>query len=235
MHRSRRILVRFLYAIGAKPAQLAQRLELGPRHAAYRAWIKDRGDFTKRLEYEILPDGVVWDVGGFEGQWASDMVARYGCRLRVFEPVPAFAAIIRDRFARNALVATHEFALGARDCRMELAICGDSSTLVAGPGSSSTTQVEVRDVAAVWSELKVQRVAVMKVNIEGGEYALLERLIETGHITSIDNLQVQFHDFVPKARELRVRLEEALGRTHDRTWCYEFVWENWRRRGALNP
>jgi hypothetical protein len=41
-----------------------------------------------RLEFDPSPDGVVLDVRGYEGQWASDIFARYGCRIHVFEPVP---------------------------------------------------------------------------------------------------------------------------------------------------
>ena len=36
--------------------------------------------------------------------------------------------------------------------------------------------------------------ALMKINIEGGEFELLERLLETRLISRIENIQVQFHN-----------------------------------------
>ena len=38
------------------------------------------------------PDDVVFDIGGFEGNWAGDIQARFGCEVHVFEPHPDFAS-----------------------------------------------------------------------------------------------------------------------------------------------
>ena len=74
-------------------------------------------------------------------------------------------------------------------------------------------------------------VALMKINIEGGEYDLLDRMIETGLVESIDNLQVQFHNFTVDAKRRMERIQEALQRTHTLNYQYRFVWENWVRKG----
>ena len=42
---------------------------------------------------------------------------------------------------------------------------------------------------------------LMKINIEGGEYDLLEELLDENMIKQIVNLQVQFHDFVERSDE----------------------------------
>ena len=67
----------------------------------------------------------------------------------------------------------------------------------------------------------------MKVNIEGGEYDLLEGLIENGLTARIRNIQVQFHDFVPNAYERMKNIQLSLSKTHKITYQFEFVWENW--------
>ena len=54
------------------------------------------------------------------------------------------------------------------------------SSTYASPEDGDTMEIiegRIGDVAAVWSELGWQRVAVMKLNIEGGEYDLLDRMI----------------------------------------------------------
>ena len=68
----------------------------------------------------------------------------------------------------------------------------------------------------------------MKINIEGGEYELLEYLLDTGLATQIINYQVQFHDFVPDAEARMTAIRERLSQTHTLTYQYEFVWGNWR-------
>ena len=72
----------------------------------------------------------------------------------------------------------------------------------------------------------------MKVNIEGGEYELLEHLLDRALIGRIEHLQVQFHDFVPDAERRMKALQARLPLTHALEWQYEFVWESWRRRAA---
>jgi hypothetical protein len=67
----------------------------------------------------------------------------------------------------------------------------------------------------------------MKINIEGGEYDLLDHLIETGWIRRIRDVQIQFHDFVSGATQRMHHIQAALKNTHHTTYQYPFVWENW--------
>ena len=45
------------------------------------------------------------------------------------------------------------------------------------------------------------KIDLLKINIEGGEYEVLENLIENDLIKNIDNIQIQFHDFVFSRRK----------------------------------
>lgn len=70
----------------------------------------------------------------------------------------------------------------------------------------------------------------MKINIEGGEYELIEHFIESEFVKEIRDIQVQFHDFIPDAGVRMKKIQEELKNTHFLTYQYEFVWENWRRK-----
>ena len=70
----------------------------------------------------------------------------------------------------------------------------------------------------------------MKINIEGGEYPILLHMISEKKLSVVDNYQIQFHNFIDNANELRNKIIEGLSKTHTRTWCYTFVWENWKRK-----
>jgi hypothetical protein len=54
-------------------------------------------------------------------------------------------------------------------------------------------------------------------------------MIDTGLIAEIDEVQVQFHDFVPDARGRMDEILADLALSHEPTYRYPFVWENWRR------
>ena len=76
-------------------------------------------------------------------------------------------------------------------------------------------------------EQTIERVALLKLNIEGGEFELLEHLLDSGEIERFENIQVQFHWFAPEAHRRMQRIHEQLTVSHQTTYQYRFVWENW--------
>lgn len=201
---------------------------LTPREQTHRAWLRARGDSTLRVDYALAPEDVVLDVGGFEGQWASDIFGRYLCRIHVFEPIPEFADFIEQRFARNPAIRLHRVALGAQDHVLQFTVDGDASSAHAGSGQ--VVQVPVKGFSGWMETAGLQDIALMKINIEGGEYDLIEHMIATGLIGRVRDLQVQFHDFVPDAERRMAAIQEKLLATHQPQWQYPFVWESWTRR-----
>lgn len=226
-------MINLIRRIAGKLLRLVEKIEVGQRFAELDRWRVDRGDLTLRLDYILTPESLVWDVGGYEGQWASDIFARFGCNVDVFEPMPAAAANIQRRFAANPLVHVYPYALGSKNENGSLSLAADASRLSEVGVGVGTVSVEIRDVMEVWLSLGAQPVALMKINIEGAEYDLMERMVEGGLVSKIDNIQVQFHDFVPHARERKEKITALLMKTHERSWCYEFVWENWCRRVSV--
>ena len=59
---------------------------------------------------------------------------------------------------------------------------------------------------------------------------MLEHLIESGWILKIRDLQVQFHDFVPDAEKRMTAIQDQMRKTHELTYQFPFIWENWRRK-----
>jgi len=64
-------------------------------------WFRDQGDKNLRLNYDLDENSMVFDLGGYEGQWASDIFSMYCCSIHVFEPVEEFADKIIKRFSKN--------------------------------------------------------------------------------------------------------------------------------------
>lgn len=200
-------------------------------YAAFRRWKADRME-PRRMEFAgIGPQSVVFDVGGFQGNWAADIHSRYGAQVHVFEPHPAFATAIRTRFAGNPAITVHDFALGSAEGTLDLSDDGDASSSFRKAGR--TVQGRIEPVAGFFASAGIGHVDLIKINIEGGEYDLLPALIEAGLMPRIGILQVQFHlfsaDDIPRRDAIRARLAE----THDCDWNYDFVWEQWspRRQG----
>ena len=188
---------------------------------------KKAGGEKLRYEYEDLDqDSIIFDLGGYEGQWASNIFSRYASTLYVFEPVQAYYENIKKRFAKNHKIIVFPFGLGSQDTTEDVGINKESSSIY--DIKSPKEKVQLIRATHFITEKKIAHIDLMKINIEGGEYDLLEHLIETGQIKKIKNIQVQFHSFVPNAKDKVQSLRKKLEITHRPTYTYDFVWENWK-------
>ena len=95
-----------------------------------------------------------------------------------------------------------------------------------------TEEIEIIDIKKWFENMNIREVDLVKINIEGGEYELLERMIETGIIKMIDSLQVQFHEISVDSDRRMKKIQQDLEETHFPTYQYKYVWENWKRNNS---
>jgi FkbM family methyltransferase len=189
------------------------------------SWFRNQGDKSLRLDYDLNENSTVLDLGGYEGQWTSDIFSKYGCSIHVFEPVADFAERIADRFRPNKKISVHNYGLASENKTVRLALGQDESS--AFKDGEEVTEIKLVRALDFFARHNISQIDLMKINIEGGEYELLEHLIKSGFIKNVSNVQVQFHDFVPDAERQMRRIQEELEKTHSLTYQYLFVWENW--------
>jgi len=199
-------------------------MPLSEKEKRVMPWFKINGDETLRVEYDLSERSIVFDMGGYEGKWAKDIFARYACRIYIFEPVPEYYTRIRDRFMKNNKVSVFDYGLDKENRSIELALLGDGTSMF----KKGSRQIRIKLVRAedFMNEHRIDHIDLMKINIEGGEYDLLEHLIGSGFAGKINDIQVQFHDFVPRAEERMRNIQSKLLENHYLTYQYAFVWEN---------
>jgi FkbM family methyltransferase len=190
-----------------------------------KPWMEINGDKTLRLNYALNKESLVFDLGGYEGQWSSDIFSKYQCNIWIFEPFQKYAQNIIKRFEQNEKIKVFEFGLGERDNTLKIFVNDDATSTFRKSGEGY--DIKLISAADFINSKGVKYIDLMKINIEGGEYELLESLIDKGFIKNIGNIQVQFHDFVPNAKERMQKIQSSLMKTHKITYEYEFVWENW--------
>lgn len=203
--------------------------------AGIRRWYADECDQRLRYVYDLGADSVVFDVGGYRGDFASEISRRYDSWVYVFEPIPAFHRSCEDRLRHRPKVLCLPYGLSDKSGSIPMAFADDASGLY-NPKNAKAPEVMImlRSFGDAMDALRLRQVALMKINIEGGEYPLLEHLLDTGLIHKIDRLQIQFHDFAERAVERRESIRSRLQQTHTQDWCYPFVWESWSRREAAS-
>jgi FkbM family methyltransferase len=193
----------------------------------YRAVKRYRWYQDKRLLGSDYPDavgGIVFDVGGYEGDFALRCVKELNADVYCFEPIPSFQALIKKNF--EAVPKAHLRPVGlsdsSRSAKFELRGLGTAEAAVA-----NAVDVELVDVCEALGKDAPNGVDLLALNVEGAEYAILNRLCDTGDISRVRHLRIQFHLTVDHAREQYTELVQRLSVTHQLIWRYPFIWESW--------
>lgn len=192
-------------------------------------WNQDWGDVTRRLNYKLNEKSIVFDIGGYKGQWASDIYAKFRCKIYVFEPIKKYADFIRQRlnFPHKIIVETAGASIANRSQYLFIDNEKSSSNLTSEAEKMSKVKVKMIDLCGYITRARINSIDLMKINIEGDEYDLLDKLISTGAINKVNNLQIQFHRFIDRSKERRNIIRTQLRRTHKETYNYPFIWESW--------
>ena len=187
-------------------------------------WFSHDGDNTHRMNYDLNENSVVLDLGGFHGEWANKIWHKYNCFIYVFEPIPNLYEYINERFKDNEKIKVFNFGISDVDKTIGITLNNDGSSFYLE--GQDKVECSVKSVYKFFVENNIKKVDLMKINIEGDEYPVMKSLLDTG---LIDRIQVQFHDFIPNCVELRKSIHERISKTHELTYNYEFVWENWKK------
>lgn len=222
----------FSHIIIKKISLFSTRLNLNTlQRPEVKQWDTVHGDETLRLDYPLNENSIVFDVGGFSGEWASPIFLRYMPHLYIFEPVKESIKMLKKKFGKNPKIKICEFGLSGNSGAANISTASHSAS-VFHDGKNGSEQIELRSIAEFMKKEKVEHIDLIKINIEGGEYDLLEHILDTGLVKVIDNIQVQFHDFVPNAEQRMEAIKARLVQTHYPTYQYRFVWENWKKKDA---
>jgi FkbM family methyltransferase len=179
---------------------------------------------------------VVWDVGAYRGNGAARLHRLYGGRVYGFEPSPEAYEHMVERFADEPEIVPLPYGLAAADEEHPLKIGGPGSSIYGGHfGDSDTVPVQIHDVVGAMDELGAERIDLMKINIEGAEYDLLDRMLDTHAVERVRYLLIQFHEWHPKAHARRRRIRRRLSVTHEQVWNYDWLWELWCSRSEPHP
>ena len=214
--------------ISNKFENISRRLYFDPLEKSSLQWHNNLGDLTLRLNYKDLnSNSHVFDIGGYQGQWASDIYAKYNCNIYIFEPVNKFYNFISARFENNNKIRVYPYGLSTSDYAANITLNGASSSTHTKKSNSSSEIAKFKNIKAFLNENNIPEVDLMKINIEGGEYDLIDFIIQNNLAFKIKNFQIQFHNFIDNYEAKRAKIREDLTKTHIETYCVDYIWENW--------
>ena len=176
----------------------------------------------------------IFIFGGYLGESAKNWLnVAPGAKIQVFEPVPKFACQIKDILGKSVKVNTFGIARQTQVRRM--AVYGEASSGHTSIMSEESFILHASEIEVNFRSLTDEKrswpteIDVMEINIEGGEFELIELLDEHQLLSRIGTLFVQFHDIGEKTREHVESARQTLRQTHRQLWSYDMVWECWVR------
>ncbi len=149
--------------------------------------------------YAVLPeslsaDAVVYSFGlGEDVSFDLELIARFGCTVHGFDPTPRAITWLESQALPSKLVI-HPYGLADFDGVARFAPPADaahvSHTMLGSPDSASIDQ-PVKRLPTIMGVLGHARVDLLKMDIEGAEYAVVRDLVSCG--VRPRQLLVEFH------------------------------------------
>lgn len=174
---------------------------------------------------DLDKDSLVIDAGGYFGDFTANLGCN--CKVIIFEPEPNFYEHIKKRFKDDPKIRVEPFALGKKEGESELYIRKDATSLYKEL-AKSTNMVKV-PVIRLSSYIKdFSQVDLLKLNIEGSEYDVIQDLAENEQISKITEILVQFHIVASGTRHKYRMSRETLSKSHRKTGG-NFKWETWKK------
>jgi len=195
--------------------------------ADLRKWWDEKGDYTHRLNYTLDENSIVFDVGGYEGWFAKHIYDKFKCTVHVFEPVKIFYDKILNRFKDNHNIIVHCMGLSNSTRNEEIFLNKDATSVYSKQGTPEI--ISLVSIAEFMHLHNIDHVDLLKLNIEGEEFPLLDFIIKNNITNSFTDIQVQFHQFIEDSINKRNEIRASLALTHNLTYDFEFIWENWSR------
>ena len=190
-----------------------------------KEWFKAEGDTKFRLGHDLNEDSVVFDVGGYKGKFIDDIYSKFKCNVYSFEPVGEFFECIQKDWSENKKVRIYNCGLGEISGADVLHLDGDESSRY---GVGEQIVIHSVDIVEFLNVKKINKIDLMEINIEGGEYDLLDHMIRNDVVEKIHNIQIQFHRNVEGYKVRRKKIRKELSKTHKVTYDFPFIMENWR-------
>jgi FkbM family methyltransferase len=176
-------------------------------------------------------DSTVIDFGGYVGDFSEEIRRRFDSEIHIFEPMPIFSKALNVRFEFNNKIHVHSHAVGLARREIFLAPDGEATSEFRGSDGLRCEMRALEETVLV----EFSWVDVIAINIEGGEYELIQALDHSVILSKVGHLLIQFHKVGSDHVERRSECVAILAKTHVLEWSYEYVWESWRLRTELDP
>lgn len=143
----------------------------------------------------ITRKSTVLDLGANQGEFSRDIRDRYGCRVLAVEADPSIFSALSSEDSIQYV----NHAIGGVDGEVQLLASSVpmASSIVAVPFEGTTSSVSVAGITleTLCQVYQIDRVDLLKVDIEGAEIAMFDTASDGFLRERIGQITIEFHDF----------------------------------------
>jgi FkbM family methyltransferase len=196
----------------------------------HEQWRKDRGDDFLVIDYPLNENSQVIELGGYQGLWTKRISKKFDCNVLVIEPITEFYNQMNNEFDQSLnnrqKIKTENFGISTEEKTLYFSVNGDATS--SHFKSQSSLPVKCFPLEYFLTRHHIDKVDLIQINIEGEEYPLMEKWIQSQILKKFRYIQVQYHR-IGENYELRHKnIQEGLKKLgFNLKWEYPFVWESW--------
>lgn len=180
----------------------------------------------KRYEYGLSENSVVIDGGGYKGDFSKEIFKLYKPNIFMFEPYEYYYIKLKKQFEHNNKVSVSNFALTNQYKEIFLIKFGDKS-YISNRKNKNSISIKSTSIVSYLNKKKINKVDLIKLNVEGAEYSILSEILESGCHIKFLNLQIQFHKPANNKNEY-LKIRKKLKEKYKLIWRYPWIWESWQ-------
>lgn len=193
-----------------------------------KSWYDEDAKRGLRYIYLLNNRSIVFDLGAYKGEWAKEIIRRFGSCVYAFEPIPEFAENLRQQIDPEQKLKVFPIALGGSTREDLITVMADGSSMY--EEGANKIKIKVESIAEFIRAHGLKNIDLLKLNIEGAEYEVLESLIDSNMLPMFRYIQIQFHRTGNNYLERRKNIINKLSKTHKNMYDFEYVWESWERK-----
>lgn len=193
-------------------------------------WLRDSKRKQLRYDYPLTKDSIVFDCGGYKGDFCTQLLKENPkVSIYVFELVKSYTDFMVKKFSNTKNVNIYNFGIGDRNYDLTIEVNELHSSTYTTNADAKKEICKIVNVEDFMRAENIVNIDLIKLNIEGGEYDLLDYLINRELINSFKYIQVQFHNYGNWSVERRNIIRKNLRKTHKIMWSYDWIFESWER------
>lgn len=155
---------RFLYRLLLKSYEMMKRLKDRQYREVCRFFDKNGNEMLKECSL-LNENSVIFELGGYKGDWAESMYQKYFCNCYVFEPVKEYYHAILQKLQDEKKVHIYNMGIGTASYETMISVSNDGSSIYDNNGEE---KIKIKSFEEFLSENQIRKIDLLQINIEGG-------------------------------------------------------------------